>query len=353
MFGRKSRTARLGCADASAPQRLAFLPAKLFRKPLRRKNMIDHDASYRMFEEATHTPLNRRHPRPAVRPSLTVAEPEQPVASTFDVVVSPFFRRKPTIDRLLAALLLIPGLPIIAMLILLMRLTSRGPGIFRQARVGKDGRVFTMLKIRTMRHDAEEGLGATWSVANDPRSTAVGKWIRKLHLDELPQLFNVLKGEMSLVGPRPERPEFVCVLEEALPGYRNRLLVRPGVTGLAQLCLPPDTDLCSACRKLAFDLEYVRSATLLTDVRLLVCTLIRIPKLPLRMALWFCGLSFEMSDHECSRCQVYQCNGHNGQKAMTAVALRSKFERSLSKTAGKKPAADRMSRTAQPVPKPR
>lgn len=283
---------------------------------------------------------------------MPVAEAGQPVAATFDVVVSPFFRRKPTIDRLLAALLLVPGLPIIGLLILLTRLTSRGPGIFRQARVGKDGRVFTMLKIRTMRHDAEDVLGATWSVANDPRSTALGKWIRKLHLDELPQLFNVLKGEMSLVGPRPERPEFVCVLEEALPGYRNRLFVRPGVTGLAQLCLPPDTDLCSACRKLTLDLEYVRSATLVTDVRLLVCTLIRIPKLPLRMALRFCGLSFEMPGLECSRCKVYQCNGHNGQKAMTAVALRSKFEHSFNNTAGKEPAAGRMSRTPQPVPQP-
>ena len=128
---------------------------------------------------------------------------------------------------------------------LLVRLTSRGPGIYKQARVGKDGRKFMMYKIRTMRQDAEAASGPMWTQAHDPRVTFLGRVLRKLHLDELPQLFNVLKGEMSLVGPRPERPEFVRVLAEAIPGYRNRLAVRPGVTGLAQVNLPPDTDIAS------------------------------------------------------------------------------------------------------------
>jgi len=290
---------------------------------------------------------NRHHRTVPTRPLRTV-QPEQPVAPSFDVTPSAFFERKPAIDRFFAALLLIPCIPIMGLLILLVRLTSRGPGIFRQARVGKDGRVFTMFKIRTMRHDAESGLGATWSTSNDPRSTPLGRLIRKLHLDEIPQLFNVLKGEMSLVGPRPERPEFVCVLEEALPGYRNRVSVRPGVTGLAQLCLPPDTDLCSACRKLAADLEYIRTASLTTDLRLLLCTFVRLPKLPLRLAMRLCGLDPDFVKPECAQCQVFKCNGHNGHQHMTAAALRCKVERSLGGTNGRK-----QHPAAHPVAKPR
>ncbi len=298
--------------------------------------------------------VSNRNGRTIPQRPLQTVQPDRTIPSTFDVTPSPFFERKPAIDRLLAALLLIPGVPMIGLLIVLMRLTSRGPGIFRQARVGKDGRVFTMFKIRTMRHDAENGLGATWSTTNDPRSTAVGRWIRKLHLDELPQLFNVLRGEMSLVGPRPERPEFVCVLEEALPGYRNRVSVRPGVTGLAQLCLPPDTDLCSACRKLMLDLEYVRSATLTTDLRLLFCTFIRLPKLPLWLALRLSGLRQEFPGPECSHCQVYKYNGRNGRHNMTAAALRQKVKQTFSGGNGEdRHAAGGNGRAAHTVAKPR
>ncbi len=161
-----------------------------------------------------------------------------------------YFRWKDPLDRCAAVMLLVPGLPLIACLAVLVRLTSKGPGIYRQARVGKDGRRFMMYKIRTMRLDAETESGPVWTQPQDPRMTSLGRLLRKLHLDELPQLFNVLKGEMSLVGPRPERPEFVCVLAEAVPGYRNRLAVRPGITGLAQINLPPDTDLVSVQRKI-------------------------------------------------------------------------------------------------------
>jgi lipopolysaccharide/colanic/teichoic acid biosynthesis glycosyltransferase len=160
--------------------------------------------------------------------------------------------------------------------VLLVRLTSRGPGIYQQARVGKNGRKFMMYKIRTMRHDAEAATGPVWTQACDPRITLVGKVLRKLHLDELPQLFNVLKGEMALVGPRPERPEFVRVLAEAIPGYRNRLAVLPGVTGLAQVNFPPDTDLRSVQRKLVLDCQYVQSAGPWLDLRLFLCTVARV-----------------------------------------------------------------------------
>jgi lipopolysaccharide/colanic/teichoic acid biosynthesis glycosyltransferase len=176
--------------------------------------------------------------------------------------------------------MLVPGLPVIAVLVVLVRLTSRGPGIYKQERVGKDGRKFMMYKIRTMRHDAEAATGPKWSQARDPRVTPLGRVLRKLHLDELPQLFNVLKGEMSLVGPRPERPEFVGVLAQAIPAYRNRLAVRPGVTGLAQINLPPDSDLASVQRKLVLDCEYIEHGGLLLDMGLMLCTLLRIFKIP-------------------------------------------------------------------------
>ncbi len=166
-----------------------------------------------------------------------------------------------------------------AVLVVIIRLTSRGPGIFRQQRVGKHGRVFTMLKLRSMRVDAECRCGAIWASLDDPRTTPIGKLLRRFHLDELPQLFNILRGEMSLVGPRPERPEFVRVLSAALPHYQDRVLVTPGVTGLAQVNLLPDTDIDSVCRKLALDLEYIETASFWLDLRVIACTFTRIFKL--------------------------------------------------------------------------
>ena len=212
-----------------------------------------------------------------------------------DIPCPPYFRRKAVLDRVLAALLLVPGLPMIGLLILLVRLTSRGPGIYRQIRVGQGGRKFAMYKIRTMRHDAEAASGPMWTHARDPRITPMGRLLRRLHLDELPQLLNVLKGDMSLVGPRPERPEFVHVLAEAIPDYLNRLVVPPGVTGLAQLNLPPDSDLMSVRRKLVLDCEYIEQAGLLLDIRLLCCTSLRMLKLPERWMLPIFGLRRDVS----------------------------------------------------------
>jgi lipopolysaccharide/colanic/teichoic acid biosynthesis glycosyltransferase len=189
---------------------------------------------------------------------------------------SPYFAWKGLLDRLAAAVLLIPGLPMIGILIVLVRLSSRGPGVYRQARVGRGGRVFTMYKLRSMHVDAEARSGPTWAApGKDPRVTPLGYWLRKLHLDELPQLFNVLLGEMSLIGPRPERPEFVDVLSRYIPEYHDRHTVAPGITGLAQINLPPDSDLDSVRRKVALDLEYVRTASLTLDVRMFLCTLLR------------------------------------------------------------------------------
>ena len=203
-----------------------------------------------------------------------------------EIVPRPYFRWKRFVDCFLAALLLIPCLPVMGLLVLLVRLTSRGPGIFRQARVGKGGRTFTMYKIRSMVHDAEALTGAAWAQPDDPRVTTLGRFLRIFHLDELPQLFNVLKGEMSLVGPRPERPEFVSVLVQKIPGYANRLAVAPGITGLAQLKLPPDSDLESVRRKLALDLQYILKAGPIYDLWLLVYTFLRLANVFEKLAIW-------------------------------------------------------------------
>jgi lipopolysaccharide/colanic/teichoic acid biosynthesis glycosyltransferase len=162
--------------------------------------------------------------------------------------------------------------PVILAAALVVRLTSRGPAFYSQTRLGRGGRPYRIWKLRTMYHNCEKLSGARWASARDPRITRAGRVLRKTHLDELPQLWNVLWGDMSLVGPRPERPEFVPELERAVPGYSERLRVRPGMTGLAQIQLPADTDLDSVRRKLTCDLYYVRRQGLLLDLQILLGT---------------------------------------------------------------------------------
>ena len=181
-------------------------------------------------------------------------------------------RCKAVADFIVAALLAILALPVVFLAALAVKLTSRGPMFYTQKRVGKDGHQFSILKLRTMFYQCESLSGPRWCVPGDSRITLVGYILRKTHLDELPQLVNVLRGEMSLIGPRPERPEFIPDLERALPTYRQRLNVRPGVTGLAQVQLPPDTDIESVRRKLSHDLFYVRRLGPWMDLRLLICT---------------------------------------------------------------------------------
>ncbi|MGH7171797.1 MAG: sugar transferase, partial [Gemmataceae bacterium] len=191
---------------------------------------------------------------------------------------------KPVADFILAALLTVPAVPLIALASLLVKLTSRGPALYTQSRVGEDGRLFTIWKIRSMIHNCESLTGPRWSMPGDPRVTRLGAFLRASHVDELPQLLNVLRGEMSLIGPRPERPEFVPELERELPGYWQRLTVRPGVTGLAQVQLPPDSDLTSVRRKLAHDLYYIRHLNPWLDMRLLLCTAVHALGLPFGVA---------------------------------------------------------------------
>jgi lipopolysaccharide/colanic/teichoic acid biosynthesis glycosyltransferase len=187
---------------------------------------------------------------------------------------------KQAADVVLASLLLIPALPLIMVAAVLIKLTSRGPVFYSQTRLGKDGRPYVLWKLRTMVHNCEALTGPRWAMPDDPRVIPVGRLLRELHLDELPQLWNVLCGDMSLVGPRPERPEFVPQLDRAIPHYRQRLRVRPGITGLAQVQLPADTDLDSVRRKLAYDLYYVRHQNAWLDLKLIACTALKLFRVP-------------------------------------------------------------------------
>lgn len=172
------------------------------------------------------------------------------------------------LDRVLALVILLVMSPLILIAMALVKATSRGPALYLQTRVGRFGRLFTIYKIRSMVVESESLTGACWSTPGDQRVTRVGIWLRRTHIDELPQLWNVITGDMSLVGPRPERPEFVPMLERAIPRYRDRLLVRPGITGFAQVQLPPDTDINSVRTKLAYDLHYVQAMGFWFDFRI-------------------------------------------------------------------------------------
>ena len=175
-------------------------------------------------------------------------------------------------DRLAACVLLVPAAPLIAFLWMLVRLTSRGTGFYRQRRVGLEGREFMIIKLRTMPADCERQTGPVWATRQDSRATFLGSFLRTSHLDELPQLWNVLRGEMSLVGPRPERPEIIARLVPEIPEYLNRLCVPPGVTGLAQLCNGPDRTLQDVRHKLCYDFLYLGRQSPWLDLRILLCT---------------------------------------------------------------------------------
>src|SRR5262249_20718427 len=149
-----------------------------------------------------------------------------------------------------------------------------GPAIYSQVRLGRGGRPFLIYKLRTMYHKCEAETGPQWCAKGDPRVTPVGRFLRTTHIDELPQLWNVLRGDMSLVGPRPERPEIIDELERHLAGYRNRLSVKPGVTGLAQIQLPSDTTVESVREKLILDLCYVQRFGAWLDFRIQVGTIL-------------------------------------------------------------------------------
>jgi exopolysaccharide biosynthesis polyprenyl glycosylphosphotransferase len=176
-------------------------------------------------------------------------------------------------DIVIGFTLLTLTLPLMLLTMLAIKIDSPGPVFYRQKRVGQFDKPFTLLKFRSMTADAEAGGSPLWAQRNDPRVTRVGRFIRATRIDELPQLVNVLAGEMSLVGPRPERPHFVEQLIRAIPFYRQRSYVKPGVTGWAQINFPYGASVEDAREKLAYDLYYVKNRSLLLDLAVLLSTI--------------------------------------------------------------------------------
>ena len=179
---------------------------------------------------------------------------------------------KRAFDILCSGILLLLASPVMLLTMLAIKLDSPGPIIYRQERVGLGGRIFMCLKFRSMRTDAEKDGVARWAAKNDARVTRIGAFIRKTRIDELPQLLSVLKGQMSLVGPRPERPSFVAQLKEQIPFYDVRHSVKPGVTGWAQVRYSYGASLEDARRKHQFDLYYVKNNSLFLDLLVLIET---------------------------------------------------------------------------------
>jgi len=184
-----------------------------------------------------------------------------------------FGAAKEVVDILLGVVVGLLALPLIGVCALVVRLSSRGPVFFGQIRVGRGGNLFRMWKLRTMYVDAESTSGAVWAQDRDPRVIRACRWMRRSHLDELPQLWNVVKGEMSLVGPRPERPEILAELEKHYPQVRQRLAVKPGITGLAQVRNGYDTGIEQFRAKLQADLEYIERRKWSMELGILARTL--------------------------------------------------------------------------------
>jgi lipopolysaccharide/colanic/teichoic acid biosynthesis glycosyltransferase len=164
------------------------------------------------------------------------------------------------------------SLPIAIVTAILIKLDSRGPILYRQERVGKNGGAFTVMKFRSMRTDAEKA-GPVWASEDDDRTTRVGKIIRKLRIDEIPQFWNIIRGDMDFVGPRPERPHFVSQLAEEIPYYEQRHLIAPGLTGWAQIKYPYGASIEDARQKLQYDLYYIKNQSLMLDAIILFETI--------------------------------------------------------------------------------
>jgi exopolysaccharide biosynthesis polyprenyl glycosylphosphotransferase len=179
---------------------------------------------------------------------------------------------KRALDVGLALVGLVVTAPVLLTAAALITLTSCGGALYRQDRVGLNGRVFRIYKLRTMRADAEAATGAIWSALNDPRITPVGRFLRQTRVDELPQLWNVLRGDMSFVGPRPERPQFVTPLAAAIPFFSHRHVVKPGITGWAQIHHAYAASVEDTVEKLQYDLYYIKNLSLWLDLRILAAT---------------------------------------------------------------------------------
>ncbi len=176
-------------------------------------------------------------------------------------------------DHCISFIGLLIAAPVLIVTGIAIKITSSGPVFYTQVRVGKDGRLFNIIKFRTMRSDAESQTGPVWTKKNDSRITTIGRFLRRTHIDELPQLINVLKGDMATIGPRPERPHFVDMLNNEIHGYTRRLAVKPGITGLAQCYCKYDETITDVRRKLRYDVLYIKNRCWRLDMQIIWRTL--------------------------------------------------------------------------------
>lgn len=264
----------LGRLEALREIVTATRPARIVVGMLERRNrapmleLLDLRFSGNIVEEAAtaYERVSGRVPVHELRPSQLIYSGEM-VSNRLTMLY------QNTINHSVAVVGLIVTSPIMLLTALAVRFSSPGAVLYRQVRVGLGGKPFTLYKFRSMRVDAEVGTGAVWASRDDPRVTRVGRIIRKLRIDELPQLFNVLKGEMSVVGPRPERPEFVKTLVEQIPFYRQRHSVRPGITGWAQINYKYGDTLEDTIVKLEYDLYYIKHISFSLDIYIIFHTL--------------------------------------------------------------------------------
>jgi lipopolysaccharide/colanic/teichoic acid biosynthesis glycosyltransferase len=199
-----------------------------------------------------------------------------------------YFKR--LVEIIISIILLFLTFPLIVISMIMVWAGSNGSPLYRQRRLGHLGRIIAIYKIRTMYEGSERDSGPVWSPRGDPRVTPIGRILRASHVDELPQLINVLQGEMSLIGPRPERPEIVNWLESVFPKYRDRLRIRPGLSGLAQVLQGPDTGLHTVGRKLSYDLFYIENIGISLDLRIIAATILHVLHLPARLIGRLCYL---------------------------------------------------------------
>ena len=182
-------------------------------------------------------------------------------------LITPFIRTlKKILDLFFSSLLLLICLPFFPLVALMIKLDSPGPVFYFQKRVGLNGKPFTIYKFRSMAMDSEKGTGASWASEDDPRITKFGAFMRKARIDELPQIFNVLKGDMSFIGPRPERPEFVAQISKVTPYYEERHAIKPGITGWAQVMYPYGASLGDSVEKLRYDLYYINNLSMFLEL---------------------------------------------------------------------------------------
>ncbi len=240
------------------------------------ENPLTDSQTGEQFSENGYTDLETTFAKPHLQETAHAPEPNTLIllgGGLIGVIIrltrKSFKKIKRYSDLLLATFGLLITSPLLLLAGILIKLTSKGPIVYTQNRVGKNGKIFKIYKLRSMRVDAEKGTGAVWAKKNDSRITPIGKILRKCRVDEIPQFLNVIKGDMSIVGPRPERPEMVNDFKQLIHDYEKRLQVEPGITGLAQVWYKYDESINDVKKKIKYDILYIKKMCVLADLDIL------------------------------------------------------------------------------------